>query len=111
MVAPNILVFQEGPFLTSLNGLEPITGKLLWRTPQRNIVSNFIAIGNTLFAITPDPAIVAYHAVTGHETGRVGFTGGALETTYGPEYWLLATKDEIFAYFSDSRELIAFDTK
>ena len=103
-----VLVFQNGAFLTSLVGVQPTTGKNLWETREDNIISNFIVISGTLYALTDEPAIIAVDAPTGQDVGQMTFTGGPLDIKHSPEYFLLTDGPNVFVYFHDSQELIAF---
>ena len=103
------LIVLSGPFLKSLSGLDPRTGKELWHTSEQNIASNFVVIGNTIYAISKDAALVAYDAFTGREVGRIVFSGGSLDIDHAAQYWLIASDSKVSIYFGDSQELIAFD--
>ena len=105
----NVLVIQSGPFLTKLVGLDPASGKMLWQTAEENIASNFLVLADTVYALTTKPAIVGYDVLTGHEKNRLTFGGEALDVQHAPNFWLLSDDSHVFAYFSDSQELIAFE--
>jgi hypothetical protein len=95
----------------SLNGLNPETGGTRWRTPQNNIVSNFVIDGNFVYATIPDPAaVIAYDTLTGQQAGAIEFNGGPLDIKHSPAYWLFISGSKRFVYFSDSQELIAFES-
>ncbi len=111
LLGSNILVFQDGPFETSLNGINPASGAQLWRTPQNNIVSNFVSDGRLVYAIVPDPAaIISYEAATGQPLGSIEFGGDPLDINNNPGYWLFISESKRFVYLSDSQELIAFES-
>ncbi len=104
----NILIFQKGSFLTSLVGVEPTSGNKLWQTKEDNIVSNFIVISDTIYALTTDATVLVIDGHTGKTTQQGAFSGGKLNIEINPEYWLLHDESRIFVYFYDSQELIAF---
>ncbi len=111
LVDPQVLVFQEGDFLTSLVGVDPTSGRKLWETKQSNIVSNFIAIGGIVYAITTESAIIAIDVTSGRIVGQMAFSSGPLDVEHSPEYWLLTQDSKVFAYFHDSQELLAFERR
>jgi len=101
-----IVLFASGPHLSSLTGVEPASGAIVWQTPE-DVVSNFTTINGTAYSLRIDAALVARDVFSGQEVDRLQFGGGPLDTESGGEYWVVGADDKLFVYFGDSQELVA----
>ncbi len=111
-VNSKVLVVSAGNgYRNLLAGIDQETGQILWKQPDREIVSNLLVSDGKVYALTVDSALVQYNPATGSEIGRMKFNGKEFDTDQGNQYWLLAAGSEILVYLGDSQELIAFDPK
>jgi outer membrane protein assembly factor BamB len=109
LINSKVLFFSAGSYLRSLTGVDPINGEILWKTPQEDIASNSVVISNTIYSIRTDAAITAVNSLTGREIGRMTFSGEPLNTDHPGQFWLIAGSGRLFAYFGDSKELVALE--
>ncbi len=82
------------------------TGEVLWRYPKE-CYSNAAVMGDMVYAIREDGALVGINRKTGSEVGTLEFRPVSVDED-DPTYWVAADGKRLFAYFGDSQELIAF---
>ncbi|HTP08303.1 MAG TPA: PQQ-binding-like beta-propeller repeat protein, partial [Anaerolineae bacterium] len=78
---------------------------------NKTIVSNLAVADGKVYAITSDPALVAYDRTDGSEVGRMQFDGEPFNTNNSNQYVLVATDSEMLVYLGDSYEMRAFSRK
>lgn len=111
-VNPKVLVLSAGNgYRNLLAGIDQETGQILWKQPNREIVSNLLVADGKIYALTMDSSLVQYDPVTGNEISRMKFDGKVFDTDQRNQYWLFAADPEIVVYLGDSQELIAFSPK
>jgi outer membrane protein assembly factor BamB len=107
MVTNDLLVLTIGRLEMRLLILRLDTGEILWQKP--GMVSNAVAMGDTVYAIATDGSIRAYELSNGREIGEVKMDPAATRTDRGFTYALVAdpAHDMVYAYYGDSEDLIA----
>lgn len=107
------LLYKDSILLAgSDNGLivlEAQTGKTLWANGTAEIpfpVSNFLLLGDAVYALEPDARLVQRELVTGREVGYVQFAPMATDH-HSLRYYIASDGQMLFVSFGDSQELIA----
>ncbi len=109
LVGPKLLMATSGKqeSIAALYAIDAINGALQWYTLEDDLVSNFAVIDQTVYAIRDDGSLVGLDLDTGQEVGTIEFNTAQ---TYPNQntYQLSAGEHNLFVYYGDSRELIAF---
>lgn len=104
----NKTLFLSSGIFPKLQAININTGDQIWEYNEK-LVSNIRLSQSILYAIQVDGDLVAIDPNTGREIGYVKFSPSRAETTSRTKaYWVATTDKNIFVYFGDSRELIAF---
>ncbi len=105
---PDLMIFEAGwGGASTLAVVNTTSRQILWQTP-RDIASNFVVQGNTVYSIDTGGVLTARDAVDGHEVGQIKFSGTPLDVDHATQYWVTSTDSMLFVYFGDSQELVAF---
>jgi outer membrane protein assembly factor BamB len=104
----DLMILEEGwGTASTLAAVNTDAGNILWQTP-RDIASNFVVQGNTVYSIDTNAVLTARDAVDGREIGQLRFRGARLDVDHAAQYWVAGNDSMLFVYFGDSQELIAF---
>jgi len=96
----------EGRFLGTAFAVDVTTGDLLWTYP--NLISN-VAIGESVaFFLNEQATLVAVDIQTGDLVGEVNFSP-RIEVSVNNLFQVATNDTVVLVYFSDSRELFAFE--
>ena len=101
-------LFLSTGIFPKLQAINTNTGDQIWEYNEK-LVSNIGLSQGIIYAIQIDGDLVAIDPNTGREIGYVKFSPLRTETTSRTKaYWVATTDKNVFVYFGDSRELIAF---
>ena len=101
-----IIFLLDGPF-PELNAVDVRSGALVWEYNEE-IVSNIVTNQSVLYVLDINNTLIALDLHTGQEVGYIEFENSIKMTPETDPYWIAVTDDNLFVYFGDSEELIAF---
>lgn len=109
LVESNLLIatYNDQGSIAGLHSIDATNGSLNWYALKDDLISNFAVIDRTVYAIRRNGDIVGLDLDTGQEVGTIKFNTSQTDANQNA-YWLTANGRKLFAYFGDSRELIAF---
>jgi outer membrane protein assembly factor BamB len=84
-----------------------VTGEVLWRYPKKCYLNSAV-MGGIVYAVREDGILVGINQKTGNEVGTIEFSPVGKSDSAIPTYWVATDGKQLFAYFGDSQELIAF---
>lgn len=101
-------VFASGIF-SDVIAINKKTGKHIWKYAKK-VVSNLALQSETIYAVREDAAITSINVYTGEEVGNIFISPSFTEdrNSRSIPYLVTATKDMVFVYYGDSKEIIAF---
>lgn len=114
LIGSNLLVHTSADYRGSVTNrisglylIDTTSGIINWRALEGEIISNPAVIDRTIYAIRRNGDIVGIDLDTGQEVGTIQFNISQTDPRQNA-YWLAANGRQLFAYYGDSRELIAF---
>ncbi len=99
----NVLLFGNWEHVLAV---DPQTGHVRWRNQDPFFASNFVVVGNFLYALDYNARLVRLDVNTGQETGYIQFEPASTNVSE-KRYWVAADRQMLFVSFGDSQELIA----
>jgi outer membrane protein assembly factor BamB len=104
----NQLIVQSGQGNSRIYTIDSLSGQVIWKYLP-TVISNIGYKGNVIFAIREDGNLVGIGADSGQEVGVVKFSQPRLaDRSISEAYILSIDEDELYAYWGDSQEVIAF---
>jgi outer membrane protein assembly factor BamB len=99
------VLFHEDAILVGWGfAVDVQSGRVEWY--KQDIVSNFVILNDSLYALDANARLVRLDVGTGQETGYIQFTPPRTDPRE-ESYWVAADGQMLFVYFGDSQELIA----
>lgn len=101
------IVHIEDNIAFGLAALDQATGQLIWRR-SGEFLSNFVIVDGLIYILSKKSDILVIDPKTGQTVGRAEIWPNTIDETH-PFSGIAANEAMLYAYFYDSRELIAFE--
>lgn len=110
LVDSNLLVstYPDSGSIARLHMINTANGATEWYALVDDLISNFAILDRIVYAIRRNGDIVGFDLDTGQEIGIIKFDIDQVDLNRNA-YWLAANDRQLFVYYWDSQELIAFD--
>lgn len=102
-----VATYSDYRSIAGLHLISTVDGRVIWYALEDDLVSNFAIIDRTVYTIRRNGDIVGLDLDSGQEIGVIQFNTDQTDPSQNA-YWLAANERQLFAYYGDSRELIAF---